>query len=123
MTANAGEIRAKLTLNNQEFQAKMAERRKSLEETRFAAQQMRKDLDLMQKSSAVMGGAVAALIGSSVKKAADFEASMSKVQAISGSTAEEFARQEAAARKMGAETVFSASESAEALSYLALAGF
>jgi TP901 family phage tail tape measure protein len=52
-----------------------------------------------------------------------FEASMSEVQAISGATGEELRKLEDAAREMGKKTKFSASESADALKYLALAGY
>ncbi len=123
MSANAGEIRARMVLNNDEFKRKMNETREDMKRTGFSAEQMSADFGKIQKASAIVGGSIAAVIGGSVKIAADFEQSMAKVQAISGSTAEEFARQEAAAREMGAATIFSASEAAEGLSYLAMAGF
>lgn len=53
----------------------------------------------------------------------DFEAQMSRVGAISGSTASELELLEAKAKEMGATTQFSATESAEALEYMALAGW
>lgn len=52
-----------------------------------------------------------------------FSASMSEVGAISGATAEELAELEAAARLYGATTKFSATEAADALKYMALAGW
>ena len=58
-----------------------------------------------------------------VKTAADFDAGMSKVQAISGATADEMEQLRAKARQMGSDTKFSAAESAEALSYMAMAGW
>lgn len=48
---------------------------------------------------------------------------MSQVQAISGATGEDLKKLEQAAKEMGANTMFSASQSAEALQYLALAGY
>lgn len=123
MSANAGEIRARLVLSNEEFKRKMNETREDMKKTSFSAQQMNKDFTAIQKGSAIMGGAVAAVIGGSVKVAADFEQSMAKVQAISGATGSEFASLEKVAREMGAATIFSASEAAEGLSYLAMAGF
>ena len=48
---------------------------------------------------------------------------MSKVQAISGATGEDLAALEQAAKNMGATTSKTASESADALSYMALAGW
>lgn len=52
-----------------------------------------------------------------------FEASMSKVQAISGASAEEMEVLKNTAKEYGKTTKFSASESADALSYMALAGW
>ncbi len=52
-----------------------------------------------------------------------YETSMSKVQAISGATGDDMAKLEAVAREMGATTRYSASEAADALGYMALAGW
>ena len=52
-----------------------------------------------------------------------FSASMSEVGAISGATADELKELEAAARLYGATTKFSATEAADALKYMALAGW
>lgn len=61
--------------------------------------------------------------GVAIKTTADFEASMSEVSAISGATGEDFQKLENLAREMGKTTKFSASESAEALKYMAMAGW
>lgn len=53
----------------------------------------------------------------------NFDAAMSKVGAISGASAEDMAKLEEKAKEMGATTVFSATESAEALNYMAMAGW
>ena len=71
------------------------------------------------KSSAVATGVIAGITAVGVQ----FEKSMANVQAISGATADDMALLEAKAREMGKETVFSASESADALGYMALAGW
>ena len=63
------------------------------------------------------GGTAAATVGSS------FEAAMSKVSAISGSTGKDLQSLTDKAKEMGAKTKFSASESAEALQYMAMAGW
>lgn len=52
-----------------------------------------------------------------------FSSSMSEVAAISGATAEELNRMEEAARLYGSTTKFSATEAADALKYMALAGW
>ena len=53
----------------------------------------------------------------------EFSASMAKVQAISGATGEDLDKLRAKAKEMGATTIFSASESANALTYMAMAGW
>lgn len=53
----------------------------------------------------------------------DFTATMSEVRAISGATDEQMVQLEETARKFGATTVFSATEAAEALKYMSLAGW
>lgn len=63
------------------------------------------------------GGTAAATVGSS------FETAMSKVSAISGSTGKDLQSLTDKAKEMGAKTKFSASESAEALQYMAMAGW
>lgn len=58
-----------------------------------------------------------------VKTSADFESSMSKVSAISGATGSDLDTLKDKAREMGAKTKFSATESAEAFQYMAMAGW
>lgn len=58
-----------------------------------------------------------------VKTTADFDASMSNVRAISGATGEEFEALRNKAREMGASTKYSASEAADSLGFMALAGW
>ena len=64
-----------------------------------------------------------ALGAGAIKTASDFEAGMSKVSALSGATGDDLKMLEDKAREMGASTKYSATESAEALSYMALAGW
>ena len=58
-----------------------------------------------------------------VKAASSFEAAMSQVKAISGATGEEFEALVEKARYMGETTKYSATQSAEALKYMAMAGW
>lgn len=58
-----------------------------------------------------------------VKTATDFEAGMSEVKAISGATASELDALKDKAIEMGAKTKFSASDSADAFKYMAMAGW
>ena len=75
---------------------------------------------------AAVGGISTAIGGIAVaagKVGMDFEAQMSRVQAISGATAEELERLKDQAVELGAETAFSARETAEGMENLASAGF
>ena len=67
--------------------------------------------------------AVAGLGAAAVKTAADFDAGMSKVAAISGATGDDLDALRDKAREMGAKTKFSASEAAAAMEYMAMAGW
>lgn len=86
------------------------------------------------KKVSVASAAVTAMGGAAVKTAADFEFSMSQVQATMGITKNSMSKVNGQsvntmdtlsdlAKTMGAKTAYSASECAEALNYLALAGY
>lgn len=64
-----------------------------------------------------------ALGGAAVKTSADFEQSMANAASVSGATAEEFEKMKEVAREMGKSTVFSASDAADAMYYMASAGY
>lgn len=63
------------------------------------------------------------LVGNVIELGQNFTSTMSEVSAISGATGEDFEKLEACAREYGATTVFSASNAAEALEYMSLAGW
>ena len=68
--------------------------------------------------------AAAAGIGAGIiKTTADFDAAMSKVAAVSGAAGDDFDALRSKAREMGETTKFTASESAEAMNYMAMAGW
>jgi len=64
----------------------------------------------------LMGGAI-------LKVAADFEKSMNRVAALSGATGEDFDKLRKQAKQLGITTEFSASQAADAMGFLAMAGF
>jgi len=68
-------------------------------------------------------GAVTALGTTAVKVASDFDSAMSQVAAVSGATGDELEQLRDKAREMGSKTKFSASEAAEAMNYMAMAGW
>ena len=67
--------------------------------------------------------AVTALGVAAVKTAADFDTAMSQVAAVSGATGDDLQALRDKAREMGSKTKFSASEAAEAMNYMAMAGW
>ena len=86
----------------------------------------------------VLTGALANLVSSGIQAAisglkdlakqtievgASFSSAMSQVQAISGATGDELAQLTEKAKEMGSKTKFSATESAEAFNYMAMAGW
>ena len=58
-----------------------------------------------------------------IKISADFEKGMSKVQAVSGASGKDLDKLRQKAKDMGATTKFSATESAEAMNFMAMAGW
>lgn len=82
--------------------------------------------DTAKVAAAAIAGIGTALAGAAahaVKVGAEFEASMSNVAAISGATGTELENLTNKAKEMGAKTKFSASQSAEAFTYMAMAGW
>lgn len=73
----------------------------------------------MMSVTTVIGGVGVA----AVKTAADFDSAMSQVAAVSGATGKDFDTLRNKAREMGAKTKFSATEAAEAMNYMAMAGW
>lgn len=80
----------------------------------------------LKATTTAVAGTTTALAGAgtaAVKVGSDFEAGMSKVAAISGATGSDFDALTEKAKEMGAKTKFSASESAAAMEYMAMAGW
>ena len=77
----------------------------------------------MKKSAAVIGVASVAAAKKTIDVGKSFEAGMSEVQAISGASGKDLEKLSAKAKQMGATTKFSATESATALKYMAMAGW
>ena len=82
-----------------------------------------KGLGGVTKAVGAVSAALSAASGFAVKVGSDFEAGMSEVAAISGATGKDLEALTAKAKEMGATTKFSATESAEALKYMAMAGW
>ncbi|WNF06384.1 phage tail tape measure protein [Brevibacillus borstelensis] len=83
---------------------------------------------LIKKTTVALGGLAIGAAGVGIafdafKTAADFESSMSRVGALSGATRAEMALLTQSAKDLGATTVFSASEAAQGMQFLAMAGY
>lgn len=91
----------------------------------FATAPIRGVINLLKnpilQAGAVLGVSVG--LADTINTYKDFEAAMSQVQAISGSTQSDLTRLTAKAKEMGATTKFTAAESAEAFNYMAMAGW
>ena len=100
---------------------------KSTTETKKKLSDFTGGMNQVGKACAITGAAITGAIGgvfaASSKVGMEFEASMSKVQAVMGASAEELKTLEKAARDAGAKTTKSASEAANALEYMGLAGW
>ena len=73
------------------------------------------------QAGAIFGVSVS--LADTVKTYGDFESAMSNVKAISSATGEEFEKLNAKAKEEGATTAFTATQSAEAFGYMAMAGW
>lgn len=106
-----------VTASLESGQAKIEEYAKKVEE--FGNKTKKVGESLTTKVSApIVGLGVAA-----VKVGSDFDAAMSQVSATSGATGKDLQDLRDKAKEMGASTKFSASESAEAMNYMAMAGW
>lgn len=93
---------------------------KSVSSTESACSKMS---SLMKKSAVAIGVASVAAAKKTIDVGKSFEAGMSEVQAISGASGKDLERLSNKAKEMGATTKFSATESATALKYMAMAGW
>ena len=114
-----------------QFTGGLSKIEKSLTKGNREIQRAGKDIQKVGKNISAVGGSLTKTLtmpivgaaGASVKLASDFEAGMSKVQSISGATADELGKLADKAKEMGAKTKFSASEATEAYQYMAMAGW
>lgn len=106
----------------------------AVQQTKAAGEEMQKAGQKLQSAGSSVAGAgrtmstyvTAPLVAAgtvAVKTAADFDTGMSKVQAISGATADQMDRLREKAKEMAASTKYDLNEVAEAYSYMAMAGW
>lgn len=77
----------------------------------------------VEKGAIVAGAALGVFAKSAIDVGVSFDSAMSKVQAISGATGSDLQKLRDKAKEMGSTTKFTATESAEALTYMAMAGW
>lgn len=97
------------TANAEDFAKKLKESSEKIESAG-------KKVSVLSATTGALG-----LVG--LKTATDFEYAMSSVSAISGATGEEFNKLKEKAKEMGASTKFTATEAANAMYYMSLAGW
>ena len=108
---------AKITLDSSEYE-------KGLAGLKADAEKKQKDIQKgMLAATGVGVAALGAFAVSSVKTGAEFDKAMSQVAATMGVTVDEIGNLRDFAQQMGASTAFSATQAADALNYMALAGY
>ncbi|ATH73152.1 phage tail tape measure protein [Bacillus altitudinis] len=120
---SVGEIVARLELDSSQFSSSVSQAQAQMQQMGNSANSLSKQMGLVQTAALAVGGAVVAGIGVSVKTAGDFEQAMAKVKSISGATGQDFQDLQNVALKLGESTKFTATEAAQGLQYLAMAGF
>lgn len=124
MAINAGGIEAYLDLNTAKFDQKLKSAQTSMDKFGNKMKSLSdKAGSLGKKMTAGLTLPIAGLGAMAIKVGAEFEKGMSQVMAISGATGQEMKELETLARDMGATTKFSASEAAEGLKFMAMAGW
>lgn len=117
----------KLRLDNSAFNSAMASVQNSLQNAKKDFEGLSKAGETLSnvggKLTATVTAPIAAIGTASSVTAMNFEESMNKVQALSGATGKDLKMLEDKAKEMGSTTQFSAKESADALGYMALAGW
>jgi TP901 family phage tail tape measure protein len=107
---DAGEIRARITLQTSEFNSRMRDVRGQMQTTSRSAQRVSKDIKGIQTAALAMGSALAIGVAGAVSIAKDFEQAMANVKAVSGASASEMERLSDAAKHFAENSSFSAVE-------------
>lgn len=128
-----------------DLSSRLAENKKKMSDADRAADELDASMEELDASTRAAGdgftvlkGVISNLVTDGIRFAArevtdlakktfevgsSFESSMSKVQAVSGASADEVEALTDKAKEMGEKTIFSATESAEAFNYMAMAGW
>jgi TP901 family phage tail tape measure protein len=119
-------VLVRLTANVAGLQAGMAQARRSVQDTSreisSAAAKNKQEFTQLGLAAGAAGAAIAVGLAKAVGAAADFDREMSAVAAVAGATAQEMDQLREAAIRAGADTSFSAGQSATAIAELTRAG-
>lgn len=96
--------------------------KKAEKDTGLFSKNMQKRMKTVGLALTGVGVAAGAMFGKAIKTTASFEQSMANVQSVAGASAKELQTLTTYAREMGRESVFSASQAADAMYFLASAG-
>ena len=125
--ADLGSIVAHLKLEMNDFNNNLNKARDELSKTDDKFRGLKSTGEALSSVGAGLTAGVTAPVmalgASVVKTQMNFQDAMAKVQALSGATGSDLKKLEDTAKQMGESTVFSASECADALGYMALAGW
>lgn len=111
------------TKHLQDYAHKLEEMSEKMEETAQRFRNFGDGADKVGNKLVALGSPILALSGYATKVSIDFESAMSEVQATSGATGKDLELLTEKAKEMGAKTSKSATDSANALQYMALAGW
>lgn len=124
MATNVFDLVAKLTLDSSDYDSKLSG---AESKANSFGSVLSGGLSTVAKVGAAAVGAATTAVGAFAKSSIDagltFDASMSNVAAISGATGDDFDALRKKAQEMGASTKFTATEAADAMSYMAMAGW
>ena len=132
MAVNVGSAVGYLDLDISKFKSALSEAQKEAQESAKTLENtfgngLKGIGDTLSSAGSVLTkGITTPIIGAgaaAIKTTADFDSSMSKVSAVSGAVGKDFEALRSKAREMGATTKFSASDAADAMNYMAMAGW
>lgn len=131
MAINAGTAIAYLTLDSTKFQSGFKTAKQHMDTFKNDASTTQDKIKAVGGVMTSVGGTLtksvslplAGVGAAALKAGVSFEQGMAQVKAISGATGKDFDKLRDKAMEMGAKTKFSASESAEAMNYMAMAGW
>ena len=124
--ATIGSLSVVISAKTAEFEAamrKMRDRMAQVEQRFEGLTAVGQEFTAAGAKIAASGAAIGVGLGAAVKSTMDFDKAMSRVKALSGATDADFERLRATAKELGATTAFSASQAAEGMQYLAMAGY